>query len=173
MKNRVIVIFCLLAFLSFGSEARAAECRATATIMPAISTSKNTTTNTGGDLAFGVIVPSKSSGTVTIAPSSTSNRTHDGGVELVASISGAASFNISGAANTPYTITLPEIDTIRISSGSNTMIVHSFSISSAPGSLKLGSDGLGTFLVGGKLEIGESQPAGNYTGSFEVTVAYQ
>ncbi len=175
MINRCIVISGLIFLFFFGSQANAvaAESRATATILTAVSTSKNTDTSTAGDLAFGVIVPGESSGTVTISPSPTSARTHDGGVELVASISGAASFNISGAANTPYTVTLPDIDTIKISSGSNTMMVHSFTVSSTSGSLKLGSDGQGTFNVGGKLEVGEKQPAGNYIGTFEVTVAYQ
>jgi hypothetical protein len=173
MKNRLIVVPCLFLLISFGSEANAAttEGTATATIMTAISTSKNIETSTFGDLAFGVIVPSESSGTVTI--SSTSDRTHDGGVELVASISGAASFNISGASNTPYTVTLPGTDTIKISSGSNTMQIHNFTVSSTSGSLQIGSDGKSTFNVGGKLEVGENQPEGNYTGTFEVTVAYQ
>jgi spore coat protein U-like protein len=172
VKNRVLFVP-LLALFSFGSETKAAstEGRATATIMTAISTSKNTGTSTFGDLAFGVIVPSESSGTVTI--SSTSDRTHNGGVELVASISGAASFNISGAANTPYTVTLPGTDTIKISSGSDTMQIHSFSVSSTSSSPRIGSDGKDTFNVGGKLEVGENQPAGNYTGTFIVTVAYQ
>jgi len=175
MKNTIIVLFCLLALLSSGGQSNAAtsESRATATIMTAISTSKNTDTSTGGDLAFGVIVPSESSGTVTIAPSQTSVRTREGGVQLVASTSGAASFNISGAANTPYTVILPSTDTIKIFSGSNTMTVHSFSVSQPSGSAKIGTDGQSTFLVGGKLEVGEKQPEGSYTGTFEVGVAYQ
>lgn len=175
MKNKIIIFLCLLALHSSGNEVKAATtgASATATIMSAISTSKNTETSTGGDLAFGVIVPSESSGTVTIAPSQTSVRTREGGVQLVASTSGAASFNISGAANTPYTVILPNTDTIKIFSGSNTMTVHSFTVSQPSGSAKIGSDGQATFLVGGKLEVGEKQPEGSYTGTFEVGVAYQ
>ncbi len=174
MRNRIIALFSLFALLFSGNEAEAAstEARATATILTAISASKNTTTDTGGDLAFGVIVPSESSGTVTIAPSN-SERTRAGGVVLVASTSGAASFNISGAANTIYTVTLPDTDAINISSGSNTMTVHQFTVYPPSGSAKLGSDGLATFSVGGKLEVGANQPTGNYIGAFDVTVSYQ
>jgi len=53
------------------------------------------------------------------------------------------------------------------------MTVRSFTVSSTSGSLKLENDGQGTFHVGGKLEIGEKQPTGSYTDTFEVTVAYQ
>ncbi len=172
MKNKVIVLSCLLALFSSGNKAQAAEGRATATILTAISASKNTNTDTNGDLAFGVIVPGESSGTVTISPS-TSNRTRNGGVVLVASTSGAASFNISGAANAVYTVTLPDTDTINISSGSNIMKVQSFTVYPPSGSAKLGADGLAIFTVGGTLQIEPNQPPGNYTGTFQVTVSYQ
>ncbi len=173
MKNRCIVIPCLLALLSFGSQANAAttEGRATATILTAISASKNETTSTGGDLAFGVIIPGESSGTVTISPS-TSDRTHDGGVALAASTSGAASFNVYGGANTAFTITLPDTDTVNIVSGNNTMKVVSFTVYPT-GSITLNNLGKATFNVGGTLIVEKLQPAGNYTGSFQVTVAYQ
>ena len=172
MKNKVIVLFCLLALFSSGRDATAAEGRATATIMSAISASKNINTDTNGDLAFGVIVPGESSGTVTISPS-TSNRTYQGGVALVASTSGAASFNISGAANAVYTVALPDTDTINISSGSNIMKVLSFTVYPPSGSAKLGADGLAIFTVGGTLQVEPNQAAGSYTGTFIVTVAYQ
>jgi spore coat protein U-like protein len=174
MKNNITALFCLLLLLCSGSKATAAtsEATATATIMPSITSSKNTETPTNGDLAFGVIVPGESSGTVIIAPSS-SGRTHDGGVQLVSSTYGAASFIISGASNTVYTVTLPDTNTINISSGNNLMTVHSLTVFPPPGSTKLGSDGHAAFNVGGKLEVAANQPPGNYSGTFHVTVAYQ
>ncbi len=170
MKNKVIILSCLLAMLYSGNEAMAAEARCTATIMTAISASKNEESNTGGDLAFGVIIPGESSGTVTISPS-TSNRTYQGGVALVASISGAASFNVYGGANTVFTIALPDTDPI-ISSGSNTMKVQSLTVY-PPGSVTLDNLGKATFNVGGTLIVEKLQAIGSYTGSFIVTVAYQ
>ena len=171
MKNMMIVLFSLLALSFYGSETRAAEGIATATILPTISTSKNVESNTGGDLAFGVILPSESSGTVTIAASN-SVRTYNGGVALVASTSGAASFNIYGAANTTYTVTLPDTEAVIISSGSNTMTVQSFTVY-PPGSVTLDNLGKATFNIGGTLKVEPNQPAGSYTGTFQVTVAYQ
>ncbi len=172
MKSTVIALSCLLGLFFAENEATAAEGRATATIMPAISASKNTNTDTNGDLAFGVIVPGESSGTVTISPS-TSNRTYRGGVALVASTSGAASFNITGSANAVYTVTLPDTDTIDISSAGNIMKVQSFTIHPPSGSANLGADGQAIFNVGGTLLVEPNQAAGSYTGTFQVTVAYQ
>lgn len=173
MKNRIIVLSYLLALLFFGNEAKSAsvEARATATIMTAISASKNETTTTGGNLAFGVIIPGESSGTVTISPS-TSDRTYEGGVALVASTSGAASFNVYGGANTIFTIALPDTDPINITSGSNIMKVQSLTVY-PPGSVTLDNLGKATFNIGGTLIVEKLQPAGSYTGSFQVTVAYQ
>jgi hypothetical protein len=171
MKNKITALFCLLALFYSGKEARAAEASCTATIVPAISASKNTTTETGGDLAFGVIIPSGTSGTVTIAPS-TSDRTRDGGVVLVASTYGAASFNVYGGANTAFTIALPDTGSINISSGSNTMKVQRFTVY-PPGAVTLDNLGQATFNIGGTLDVSADQPPGNYTGSFTVTVAYQ
>ncbi len=168
MEKVVIALSCLLALFSSGNEAKAstAEASATATILQALSTSKKS------DLAFGVIIPSESSGTVTITPS-TSDRTHEGGVVLVSSTSGAASFNISGTSNTVYTVTLPESDTIKISSGTNIMTVHSFTVFPPSGSATLDSNGQAIFNIGGTLNVGADQPPGSYTGTFDVTVAYQ
>ena len=152
MKNKVIVVSCLLALLFSGNEAKAAsvEARATATIMTAISASKNEDSNTGGDLVFGVIIPGETSGTVTISPFSFERRP-DGGVALAASNFGPASFNVYGGANTVFTIALPDTDPI-ISSGSNTMKVQSLTVY-PPGSVTLDNLGKATFNVGGTLIV--------------------
>lgn len=171
MKNRVVVLFSLWALFSSGSLAQAAEGTATATIAPGISSAKNTATPTHGDLAFGVIIPSESVGTVTINPS-TSDRTNSGGVQLVSSVSGPASFNVTGTANSAYNVTLPNTG-ITISNGSSSMVVNSFTVSPASNTLKLNSEGLSAFNIGGKLEVSANQSPGNYTGTFDVTVAYQ
>lgn len=168
MRRKVMVLTCLLALFYSENETRAAEAICTATIMPAISTTKTS------DLVFGVILPSETLGTVTITPLSTeaSERTHSGGVQLVASTSGAASFNVSGATNTSFTVTFDN-SAINITNGADTMTVRSFTIYPPSGTTKLNNDGLATFNVGGTLDVGENQPPGNYSGSFTVNVAYQ
>lgn len=174
MKKSIISLSCLVVMSAFGCEAAAntitAQC--TATIVPAISGAKNTRTPTGGDLAFGIIVPGASSGTVTITPS-TSARTASGGVQLVSSISGPAVFDVAGVANSAYTVTLPNDGTVTISNGTNVMAVNGFSAVSTSGNPKLDSDGLGSFLVGGRLEVSANQPQGSYRGTFDVIVTYQ
>ncbi len=173
MKYKILILSFLIAtFPVFSFDAIAVEATATATIMPVISGTKNTETPTGGDLAFGIIIPSESSGTVTITPL-TSSRSYSGGVQLVSSVYGAASFNVTGAANSAYTVILPDNGAITISNSSSTMVVNSFTVSPASNTLKLNSEGLSAFNIGGKLEVSANQPPGNYTGTFEVNIAYQ
>ncbi|NTV92314.1 MAG: DUF4402 domain-containing protein [Chlorobiaceae bacterium] len=170
----IIVIWCLTVMPDFGCQARAEsyEALATATIAVGITETKDTQNPTGGDLAFGTIIPGSASGTVTIVPS-TAARSYSGSVQLVSSISGPAAFTVSGSPNSSYSVTLPDDGHITISNGSNTMEVNNFTISRSSGSSTLGIDGLASFRVGGKLEVDANQPPGNYTGTFAVTVAYQ
>ena len=174
MKKKIIAFSYMVLISASSSKIDAAtsiaEC--TATIAPGITANKNTETSTGGDLTFGTIIPGSSSGTITITPL-TSTRSSSGGVVLVNSISGPATFDVTGAANSPYTVTLPNNGTITISNGSNTMTVNSFSASPTSGNSTLNSQGLSSFKVGGKLEVHANQPAGSYSGTFDVTVGYQ
>ena len=176
MKKNLTVraLFCSLLLSFFGSEALAVDCtgQCSATILPAISGSKATQTATGGDLAFGTIMPSASSGSVTIAPD-TATRTASGGVQLVTSVFGPAVFNITGAANSSYSVTLPSDGTITISNGNQAMSVTGFSAAPASGVATLNGDGVGAFKVGGKLDVPANQPSGEYTGMFDVIVTYQ
>ncbi len=171
---KIIALSCIAFFVAFAAKVSAAgsSAQCSVTIVPGIAANKNTQTTTGGDLTFGTIIPGSSSGTVTINPS-TSTRNSSGGVQLVDSISGPAAFDVTGAANSSYTVTLPNNGTTTISSGNSTMAVNSFSASPTPGSSTLDSQGVSTFKVGGRLEVPANQPSGNYTGTFDVTVAYQ
>ena len=68
-----------------------------------------------------------------------------------------------------YAVTLPV--SVVVSNGTHTMSVGTFGRS---GQTQLLLDGTGsaTFNVGAALQIGANQPAGLYTGSFNVTVSY-
>ncbi len=172
--NKIILFSAVALMLTFQYEAKGdttAASSASATIAPAISGTKNILSPTGGDLIFGIIMPSTSSGTVTITPQN-DTRNYSGGVQLVSSLAGSASFTVSGASNASYTVTLPG-NGITISNGSSSMVVNSFTAFPPSGTGTIGSDGLATFNVGGKLEVNANQPAGNYRGTFNVTIAYQ
>jgi hypothetical protein len=104
-------------------------------------------------------------------------RTQTGGVNLSVQTPAAsnAAYNVSGAVNTTYGITLPS--TITVTSGPASMTISSLLARTA----SAGADGLtgtlsagGTdnFTVGGTLGVSAGQSTGTYTGTFDVTVAY-
>jgi hypothetical protein len=105
------------------------------------------------------------------------SRSQTGGVNLSvqAPTASNAAYNVSGAVNTTYAITLPS--TITVSSGADNMTIGSLLARTA----SAGTDGLtgtlsagGTdnFTIGGTLNVAAGQATGIYTGSFDVTVAY-
>jgi spore coat protein U-like protein len=135
---------------------------ASATIVTAISLSKTS------DLNFGNVVASGSTGTVVLTAGGA--RSVTGGASLGNTGStAAASFTVSGQASATYSITLPSSTTI--TSGGNSMTVNTFS-SSPSGTGALSGGGSQTLNVGATLQVGASQATGSYTGTFDVTVAY-
>ena len=113
-------------------------------------------------------------GTVVIAPGGTRSTT--GSVTLVAKGSngsltdfGPAVFLVTGNASTSYAITLPQ-SASTLTYLTNTMTVDTWTGSAA--SLTTSAQGESNFKVGGTLHVGANQTGGTYTGSFDVTVAY-
>jgi hypothetical protein len=160
------VSFAAILSLSLGllaaGTARAATSTASASIISAI-----TIVNTVG-LQFGQIAPSASAGTVSVDVTGT--RSGTGGVTLAGGISPtAASFLVAGAPNNTYSFTLPSSTTISFSS--NSMTVDTF-VSNPPVTGTLSALGTDTLVVGATLHVGASQAIGAYTGTFNVTVAY-
>jgi hypothetical protein len=84
----------------------------------------------------------------------------------------AAVFNVTGAANYTYAITLPGAATT-ISFGANNMTVDTWS-STPGGTGTLSAGGSQTLTVGATLNVAGSQPAGTYVSGtpFAVTVNY-
>lgn len=105
-------------------------------------------------------------------------RTATGGVNLSAQAPAAANaaYDVTGAVSTTYAITLPA--TITVNDGAtHTMTIGTLLARTA----SAGSDGLtGTldgsgndsFTVGGTLSVPAAQTAGVYSGTFDVTIAY-
>jgi hypothetical protein len=125
--------------------------------------------NTGStSLDFGTISRSTAVGYVTVTPEG--DRSASGGVSVLsASDYSAAPFTVGDAA---FNITLPADGTVELtrSGGTEKMSVDGFDHNST---LTLSSAGTESFSVGATLTIGASQVAGEYSGSFSVTVAYQ
>jgi len=140
-----------------------ATANASATIVTPISITKVT------DLNFGAIVPSTEAGTVIVGNDNSISKT--GGVTLISQLGthSAAAFTVNGAANATFYIVPPTTVTLTKTSSTETMTVSNL-YHNATGTL----DGTGAeaFNVGATLAVAASQVAGVYTGTFDVTVAY-
>ena len=119
-------------------------------------------------LAFGAVITGTTAGTVVLAPGG--GRTFTGGVVLdAAQTATAAAFNLHGALNAHYVITLPSSITVTATGG--TMTVNAFTCSpTSPGTLD--ATGAQVLTVGATLNVGANQADGTYNGTFPVTVAY-
>ena len=127
------------------------------------------------DLNFGNIVAGTATGTVTV--DTEGNRTSSTGITLPNATPGtvnAAKFTVTGLANATYAITLPGSINISASEEGPTMAVNNFTsnLDETVGKGTLASDGKQTLSVGATLNVGAGQAAGDYTGTFNVTVAY-
>lgn len=118
-------------------------------------------------LYFGTVVPSIANAD-TVIVSATGAKTCGAELTCLTSDHTAAAFNVTGETDRVYTITLP--NSVQISNGSENMDVDNFTGSKASGTLTSGAD---SFTVGGTLDVGANQAAGEYTGTFTVTVEYQ
>jgi len=122
-------------------------------------------------LHFGTVVRSSAAGTVVLATDN--SRSQTGGVTLstAGTPATAASYTVSGDGTLTYAITLPAGTITLTDGGSGTMTVGTFTSnkSSNAGTLSGGSD---TFAVGATLNVQANQAPGNYTGTFNVSIAY-
>jgi hypothetical protein len=84
----------------------------------------------------------------------------------------AGSFDVTGAANAAYDISLPADGTVVLNGAGTAMPVDSFT-SSVGTSSTLDGTGAENFTVGAILTINANQAAGNYTGTYDVNVNYQ
>ena len=168
MKRTLITLALAVATLSAGNafaqaNSATATANANARVVAAIGLNKT------ADLNFGDVVAGASLGTVVMSFGGARSAT--GGTTLGnANGAAAAAFGVTGVAAATYAITLPG-SPITISDGaSHTMTVGTFSGSKATGTLSGG--GTDSFTVGATLNVAAAQVAGSYTGTFNVTVAY-
>jgi len=169
MKKLIVFAIAIFGFtaISFGQNPSTATANATATVLIPISIANNT------DLAFGTFA--QSAGTVTIA--TTGTRTSSG-VNLY-TISGvtpaAASFTVTGDANSSFSIVLPANGTVSLSgptgTGTKTMAVTSFQSNPAAGTTALVA-GTKAISVGATITVAADQAVGSYTATFPVVVNY-
>lgn len=120
-------------------------------------------------LDFGAVVSGASAGTVVITPGGV--RSVAGGAVLGnAGAAGAAAFAVAGLPSATYSISLPSSITAS-DANSDDMTVDTFT-SNPSGTGALSVLGVQTLFVGATLHVGANQATGVYTGTYDVTVAY-
>jgi hypothetical protein len=141
---------------------------ATVKIVQPITLTKNT------DLAFGNIVrPSSGSNTVTISNASDTPVLTGGGNGTASGTASRASFTVGGEGGQTYSIAVAALVTMTRSGGTEPLSV-TLTASGSTGTLSgsFGSAGSATFTVGGAFTVASTEVSGDYSGSFNTTVAY-
>jgi hypothetical protein len=118
-------------------------------------------------LGFGSLV-STTTGSVTVSPDG--GRWASGGTTMGSSAGASpASFSVSGEPGLVFAVILPSSATL--SSDTSSMTIDAFT-SSPDGTGVLDASGQREVRVGATLHVVGQQPAGAYSGTFGVTVAY-
>lgn len=163
--HRLLVGMTAVAGLAFAAAPVVAQDTATTngsasvTVVVPISLTKT------ADLNFGAVTAVATPSVVTIAANGA--RTGDANVLIGGGSPAAASFTVAGDADRAFTFTLPA-GAATLTSGVDTMTVDTWT-SDAPATVTGGSVPVN---VGGNLNLGAAQAAGDYTGTFAVTVTY-
>ena len=169
MKNITKFFAIALVILGFTATSFAqstASANASAKILASIGLTKTI------DLNFGTMTIPTLATTVTLSPLGVLS--NGGNITLLAQapIAAPASYNVTGDLNANYAITLPSNGTITISNGVQTMPINNFTSSKLLNQSTLSGAGADSFTVGATLVLGAAQAAGSYTGTYNVTVAY-
>ena len=161
---RVLCALAAIAAVSWPGTAQAATATANATV----NLTSGLAITKVEDLNFGTAAPGLTGGTIVMTPGGA--RSSTGSVKLSGLDAGtAASFTVSGDADSTYTITLPLLATLS-DGGLNTVSVTNFT--STPSGTGTLTGGTQTVNVGGTLNVGLAQAQGVYSGTFDVTVEY-
>lgn len=161
--KKIVLLGALL--LGLSAEAHAQQ-SATSTIRVEVESRAITLTNVAG-LNFGKILPYGSAGSVTVFANGTpaaSNAFISDATNIQAS-----AWAVTGIPGAPFAVTLPT--SVTINNGTENMTVTNFSRSGAT-QLFLDAAGNASFTAGARLNVGANQPAGIYSGTFNVTVNY-
>jgi hypothetical protein len=166
MKKLIFIAILMFAFTAATFAQVSATATASATIVGPIGI-----TNTA-NMNFGNVAVSAVAGTVVITPAGVRSTTGGCTLPVITGTVAAGAFNVTGAANYTYAITLPAVATT-ITSGGNTMTVDTWT-STPSGTGTLSAGGSQALTVGATLNVAGSQAAGTYVSGtpFTVTVNY-
>lgn len=132
--------------------------------------------NIGTYIEFGGFMPGAYPGTVILPANPNQLRSATGGVTLVAAhTSQLGETVVSGEPGATFTLLLPP-NPVSIKLQNNPeieMTLTNIAYHSPSGVLQLNQDGYLYLQFGGTLNVGANQINGDYTGSFEITAAYE
>ncbi|GAB4186356.1 MAG: hypothetical protein Tsb002_10710 [Wenzhouxiangellaceae bacterium] len=120
-------------------------------------------------LNFGTVLPFGRDGWISVDPNGSAfpHNVHLSDPSLVS----ASRWSVTGVPGAPFNVVLPPNNSVSVSNGSETMQVDTFG-RSGPSTITMDAAGNASFNVGATLRVGANQPQGAYSGTFEVTVAY-
>lgn len=174
MKKLAISLFATAAFvvgISFSAEAQTVNSSASASLYATMNIS-----NTQG-LDFGTIYAPTGAATILY------QYVYDGGLRIPTGVTlsdtdlgHAALFDITGTATQAYNVTLPTSD-VTITNGTDDMIVNAFrfdanDIGDILNPVEIPSGGADVLEVVATLNLTAGLGGGEYTGTFDVTIAY-
>ncbi len=172
--TKALFIAAIFVIATFASHEASAQTSATASSVPAsatIASAMGITKDT--NLSFGIVSPA-AGGTSTLILDESDGRTVAGGATLVGGGTvTSASFSVTGDNSATYAFTSP--GTVVLSSGANSMNVDTWtglSANSGTSTLSLDGTGADTMTIGATLNMAAAQAAGDYTGTFNITIDY-
>jgi hypothetical protein len=170
MKHIAQMIF-VLCMLAHGFEARSqasVTSQVFAEVMEALAAQETQQLN------FGRFSPETSGGQVVITPDG--NRSAQGSVVLASGSHSPGMFFITGAPMASFSIQLPLEPAVLVHQSSNRIMVVDYWTSDPPSSAEVSTqaDGSRQISIGATLLVGnmQSNPTGIYSGTFQVTFAY-
>jgi hypothetical protein len=173
MKKTLVIIAAIVMIAGFSTSLLAQntiQTDAAAKIVSALTVSNHD----ANGLHFGTMTIPTAATTVVVTPDGT--RTGGANITMLAQTPTyhVASYDVTGDGTATYLISLPTSDVTITNQADNTktMIVNTFKSSKGTtniGTLVAGAD---TFTVGATLNLGIGQAAGLYTGTYDVSVAY-
>lgn len=162
MKKITFILFALIAGTAFAQEG--ATSTATATVSADIVSTINITKDV--DLNFGKVISDTSGGTVII--DTDSERTGTANIVTVGTSPTAAKFSINAETGYTYSISIEGTDL----TGAGADMPVNYNRISLPLAGNMGGTDTELF-IGGTLTVGANQAVGAYSGTLDVTIAYE
>lgn len=148
--------------IAFAQSSATGQAAGKANILEPITISKTL------DLDFGDIISQTALFTVTVTPEGV--RSASNATAILTATGQAAAFTVGGAGSHSFAVTLPSTPVTIKNSADDEMTITGFSHNL--GATPALSGGTASLTVGAVLNVGAAQASGQYTGNFNVTVAY-